>query len=251
MAGRKVKSKDIKKQRWASIVAAILAVGMLLSLMGAFIGSLIGGAIDQPQAVPAQQEQSQDPEEILERYQAEVDRLEAYLEEYEPSAAVLLELAQAYQYLISVRQVLSGEPDLIEADQMRLAGVYERLIELDPDSPYYRLELVYLYGMLEKQDLLDQEVVFLEQYFSEIVENETAEALDHYYYAVLLGEFMGEPDAAKEQIQAVLEQEDDESILYQEALGYLEYLEASAVAEEDEEDEEMAEEDEAEETLSD
>ncbi|MDZ4132763.1 MAG: hypothetical protein U1E11_06460, partial [Dethiobacteria bacterium] len=88
MARNKVRAKDITKQRWACIVAAILALGMLISLVGVYIGQSVGGS---RASLPEQQVEPQ-PEDYLAHYENEVERLETYLDEHEASEAILLEL---------------------------------------------------------------------------------------------------------------------------------------------------------------
>ncbi len=227
-----MKAKDLKKQRWAAVVAAVLAVGMILSLLGAFIGSLFGAAGDpapQPQLQPEEVVQ-QEPEDFLLRYETEIERLEAYIEEYEATPAVLLELAENYHYLIAVRQMFFDDPAADLDDQRKLASIYEELIELEPENPYYRLELVYLYSQLEEQELVAAEVEYLYFYFAEAVEEGTADSLDRYYFAVLLGEFLGEREAAEEQLLIILEEEGEDEPVFQEAQAYLQYLENSDIA---------------------
>ncbi len=257
MAQRKVRAKDIKKQRWAGIVAAFLAIGMLVSLAGVFIGQTVR---DRETILPGQQAEPE-PEDYLAYYQGEVDRLESYLEEHQAGEAVILELIENYRYLSYIQQVFFDNQDILEVYKARQVSLINILIELEPENLQYRLELINLY--LEKgdnQELIDEEVVFLMELLREkpdplfhlsligllasageeelvreeatwlylYLEERVAEGLadneELFYYAVLIGEYTENPDAAEEILNAILEQEDEDSIIYQDALDYLNYL---------------------------
>ena len=45
---KKERPRNLKNQRWAGIVAAILALGMVVSLVGAYIGQAVGGGAPLP-----------------------------------------------------------------------------------------------------------------------------------------------------------------------------------------------------------
>lgn len=257
MAQRKIRAKDLKKQRWAGIVAAILAFGMLVSLAGVYIGQAVR---DRGAVVPEQQGEPE-PEDYLAYYQGEVDRLESYLEEHQAGEAVILELIENYRYLSFVQQVFFDNLEILEEYNARQVSLMNTLIELEPEKPLYRLELINLY--LEKgnaQGLIDEEVAFLIELLREkpdplfhlsligllasngdeelvrdevewlylYLEERVAEGLadneELFYYAVLIGEYTDDAAAAEEILSTILEQEDEGSIVYQDTLDYLNYL---------------------------
>ena len=257
MAQRKIRAKDLKKQRWAGIVAAILAFGMLISLAGVYIGQAVR---DRGAVVPEQQGEPE-PEDYLAYYQGEVDRLESYLEEHQAGEAVILELIENYRYLSFVQQVFFDNQEILGEYNARQVSLINTLIELEPEKPQYRLELINLY--LEKgnaQALIDAEVAFLIELLREkpdplfhlsligllastgaeelvreevewlylYLEERAAKGLadneELLYFAVLIGEYKDDVFAAEEILITVLEQEDEGSIVYQDTLDYLNYL---------------------------
>jgi len=257
LAKRKVRAKDLKKQRWAVIVAAVLAFGMIVSLVGVYLSQANWGG----QSVLPDQHSDPQPEDYLAYYQGEVDRLEAYLEEHQAGEAVLLELIENYRYLSIVRQVFFDDQEALEEYGVRMVSLYRTLVELEPENLQYRLEVVNLYlGKPESRELLNKEIAVLQELLREKPEplvhlsligilsaageeelrNEEALWLYEHLgekvaegmaaneellsYAVLLGEYFDSPDAAEEILNDILEQEDEESNIYREALNYLNYL---------------------------
>lgn len=257
MARKKVRTKDLKKQRWAGIVAAVLALGMIVSLVGVYLGQ---AAMGGRSTLPEQHTEPQ-PEDYLVYYQGQVDRLEEYLEENEAGEPILLELAENYRYLSFIQQVFFDNQEVVEEYDLRMISIYKSLVDLEPANLQYRLELVNLY--LEKEEnreLIDEEILFLQEqlreapdpvvhlslvgllssageeelmqdeaawlytYLEDRVTGGVADNEERFYYAVLLGEYLDNPEAAKIILDNILEQEDEESNIYQEALSYRDYL---------------------------
>lgn len=253
---KKERPKNLKNQRWAGIVAAILALGMVVSLVGAYIGQAVGGGAPLPD-----QQAEPEPEDYLNYYEGEVERLESYLEDNEPTEAVLLELAENYRYLSVVQQVFFDDQEAIEDYEERMVSLFQSLVELETDNPDYRLELINLYleqGVNEeliteqveiarellrdnpepmqhlslvqllstagKNELLEEEAAWLENYMAPRVASGEADNEERFYYAILLGEYRGETDTAKDILEEVLEEESEDSTIYQNALTYLEYF---------------------------
>ncbi len=266
MAKSKPRARDLKKQRWAAIIAGILALAMLLSLVGVYISQALMG---KQQVARPEQQTEQQPEDYLAYYQQQVDSLELYLEENEPTEAVLLELADNYRYLVYIRQMFFDDQEELDAAEGKLTAVYRSLIELEPDNPQYRLELINfqlgkdqddlaaeqitillgqlhaqpdplyhlsLVGMLNsiketKPDLgalAAAEIQWLQIYFEEMQESGPLSGQDRFYYAVLLGEYLDQREAADELLALILEQEEEDSKVYQDALSYRDYLQPAA-----------------------
>lgn len=257
MAQKKVRAKDLKKQRWAGIVAAILALGMLVSLVGAYIGQAIGGG-----GTPFPEQQVEpEPEDYLTYYEGEVERLEAYVEEHGASEAVLLELAENYRYLTIVQQIFFDDQEAIEQYQDKLISTFADLVDLLPANPQYRLELAYLYqeGQKDKQliideifalqdllrdnpdpmyhlsmiqlldsigedDIKEEEIMLLQETLEDRIAGGLADNEERFYYAVLLGEYLDDTAEARGILEAILQQESEESMIYQNALAYLDYF---------------------------
>ncbi len=261
LARKKTRPRDLKNQRWAGIVAAILALGMVVSLVGAYIGQAVGGGV-----TPLTEQQAEpEPEDYLDYYESEVERLEEQIQEGEVSEALLLELAENYRYLTIVQQVFFNDQEAIEDYEEKLVSVFSSLVELDPLNPTYRLELINLYieqGGKEaligaeieaaqellredpdpglhlslvqllrvsgKVELMEEEAEWLEEYLEAKVDSGMPDNEERFYYAVLLGEYRGETAAARDILEEILEQESEESSIYQNALAYLEYFNADS-----------------------
>ena len=262
MAKSKPRAKDLKKQRWASIVAGILALAMVVSLIGVYISQALMG--NQPAVLPEQQTEQQ-PEDYLAYYQQQIDSLELYLEDNEPTEAVLLELADNYRYLVYIQQMFFDDQEELDEAEGKLTAIYLSLIELEPENPQYRLELInlqlgddqdelaaeqiaVLLGRLHEQpdplyhlsligmlnsiketkpdlgELAAEEIQWLQVYFEEMQEAGSLSGQNRFYYAVLLGEYLGQQEAAEELLALILEQEEADSKVYQDALSYRDYL---------------------------
>ncbi len=265
MAKSKPRARDLKKQRWAGIIAAILALAMVVSLVGVYLSQALLG--NQQPALPGQQAELQ-PEDYLAHYQQQVDSLELYLEDNEPTEAVLLELADNYRYLVYIRQMFFDDQDALDKAQDRLAAVYLSLVDLEPDNPQYRLELINFYLGIDQEDIATEQIAvllgqlhekpdplyhlslvgmlssiketkpdlgelaakeinWLQAYFTEMQEAGSLSGQDRFYYAVLLGEYLKEREAAEELLSLILEQEEEDSKVYQDAFGYRDYLRAA------------------------
>ncbi len=259
MPRKKVRVKDLKKQRWAAIVAAILALGMLLSLVGVYIGQAIGGSGTE---VPETQTEPQ-PEDYLAYYSAEVERLEEFLADNDPTEPLLLELAENYRYLVFIQQVFFDEPQAVDENRERLADIFVDLVQLNPDNYEYRYELVSLYLEMNKDDAvvnaqidqlreklyenpepmvhlalinllstterdaqIEEELEWLRGYLEPLYETGEANSEELFYYSVLIGEYYNEREEAKQLLVGIMAAEPEESRVYQDAAAYLNYLDA-------------------------
>lgn len=266
LAKKRVRVKDLKKQRWAGIVAAVLAFLMVASVVGAYIGQTLGGGggmFNDGQADPL-------PEDYLNYFQGEVDRLENQLEQDGPSEAVLRELAESYQYLGMVYQMYFDDHEAAEKTRQRVLTIQEELVDLEPGVPLYRLELVSMYmeqqvddeklneeisalqdilrdapdpmvhvsliGRLEmkgRDDLVEEEVAWLHGYLKESIEKDEASSGDIYNLAVLKGEFLGDREEAESMLEELMAEESEDSDIYMQAQNYLSHLRSEDEFEED------------------
>lgn len=275
MTRKRRTAKDIKNQRWATIVAAILALGMFASIAGIYLGQT--PREDGPPPGMGSGEQSSEPgfEEYLAYYEGEAARLEEYLAENPPTEAVLMQLADNYRALAFFQgsPAYSNGEKLAETNQ-RLIEIQQELVLLDEDNPAYRLELIRAYlevggddyahiadreiaalqeelhsqpdpllglALLEilksagRDDLYNEELIFVGEHLEQLATGPAPASEDLLYFAILQGEHRGDRDAALELASEVMEKEGEGSWLYQEAASYLAYL--GAGAEEDTEDE--------------
>jgi len=257
--------KDLKRQRWAAIVAAILAFGMLASVVGGYLGHALGGdgAVMNQQADP-------EPEDYLAHYKGEVERLEEHIDEHGPSPSVLQELAENYRYLSLIQQMYFDDMEAVEEYQERLLSIYKTLVELEPDNPMFRLELISQYkeqgreeaeiaeeisalqDMLRedpdpmvhlslitlldtegREDLFQEEVEWLFGHLESRVMEGAADNEERLYYTFLLGEYLDDQTTAKSMLDGILEDESEDSWIYREAQSYLNYLQSEEDVEED------------------
>ncbi len=265
MAKKTERPRDLKRQRWAAVVAAVLAFGMLASVVGGYLGHALGGdgAVMNQQADP-------EPEDYLAHYKGEVERLEEHIDEHDPSPAVLQELAENYRYLSLIKQMYFDDMEVVEEYEERLLSIYQTLVEIEPDNPQFRLELVNHYkeqgieeaeiteeisdlqDMLredpdpmvhlslitlldteDREELYQEEVEWLFGYLESKVVEGTADNEEHLYYTFLLGEYLGDQATAKSVLEEILEDEPEDSWIYAEAHNYLNYLQSEEDVEED------------------
>lgn len=259
MARNKVRAKDIKKQRWAGIVAAVLALGMLVSLVGVYIGQSVGGS---RASLPEQQVEPQ-PEDYLAHYENEVERLEVYLDEHEASEAVLLELVENYRYLTYIQQIFFDDQESLVGYKERLVALYNTLIEMAPDKAQYRLDLLNLYieqgadqGLISEQiaplqemlreepdpmanltlisllssigevEPAQEEALWLFTYLEDRVASGLADNEERFYFAVLLGEYLDDRAQALTILDEIITVEDEESAVYLQAFNYRNYIQS-------------------------
>ncbi|MDY6827271.1 MAG: hypothetical protein SVV67_08910 [Bacillota bacterium] len=263
MAKNRVRAKDIKKQRWAGIIAAVLALAMIVSLVGVYLAQR---GEKSEEAVPEQQAEVQ-PEDYIEYYQGEIERLEQYLEEHEPTEAVLFELSENYRYLVFIQEVFFDDEEKLQEYRGRLISVYDQLIEMNPDNVIYRIELAYLLfdrgdeeqveqeietirqalrenadarshlaliGLLSsmnREQLMKEEVAWLQGYMEDEIAADRADNESQFYYAVLKGEYLDQKSEAEAILQNILDEESEDSSLYVEVANYLEHLNGSSDAE--------------------
>ena len=254
----KVTRKSIRRQRWAAVIAFVLALGMLASSVFIYFDSVAGR-----NATP---DQDWSLEDYLDYYQNNVEQMEAYIEEHGPTTAVLESLLEGYNYLIMFQQ-LSEEPEDTSTLQNKMVGVYEDLIELAPSELRYRVELLHAYksidadqemileqavilgdllrespkstvhlqlinflASIDQEQLLEEEISWFSTYLEQRIEDETADNVDRYCLAILAAEYLEDTETAYAQIDLILETEEEGSSLYNEAKQYLDKLAAQEEA---------------------
>lgn len=250
----KASRKSIRKQRWAAVVAGVIAVGMLVSSVFVYFDNMAGSGR------AAGPDQNMSLEDYLAYYKSSAEQLEAFIEEHGPTKAVLESLLESYNYLLMFQQ-LSGESGDIPVLQEKMIGVYQLLIELAPDELRYRLDLLYAYksidadeetilaqaellgellrenpasylhlqlinflASVEGEELLQEEIAWFSAYLEQRIEDETADNIDRYCMAVLAAEYLEDIETAYAQLARVMETEEEGSSLYNQAKQYQERL---------------------------
>lgn len=258
MARRKKKDR---RQRIAAIIAAVLAVAMALSAIAAYAGHLFNR--DDPGAEMADPEQQFDAQAIRDHSKQEIERLENYIENYGSKSGVLGELCEHYQLLIQIEN-MEEKPDeeLVQKYEASLKQHSRDRVELEPDNPEFRLQLLHVYegageskkvigkeigelreilrdspnpgislaliGFMKNSEqsgeIIDQEIARLQKHLEELAADDRITGIDRYYYALLLGEHLEKAPAALKQLDLILETEPPEGELYSAAEQYRESL---------------------------
>lgn len=260
MANKKRKNKRMdRRQRWAAIIALVLAVAMALSAIGAYAGHLLSrgdaGTVDPGQQV--------DPEAMREYCLERIASDEKYIEEHGPKVGVLSELCECYRLLLQMERSAEEADEAAVAEYESGLKRYSRdLVELEPDKPQYRLDLLKLYRETGEDDdtiageikalrkvlrkkadpgtslelirfmksseqpekIINDEIARLKDHFKGLTAEEKMTGIDRYYYAVLLGDHLEKRAAALEQLDLILETESPEGELYKAAEYYREVL---------------------------
>lgn len=248
------RKKGIRKQRWAAIIAGVVAAAFILSIPLTYgLHYLMGDNTEPGQELTA--------DDYLAHFQREVDNLENAIQELGPGKEMLEQLAENYNNLIMIRQIFFDDPDKVEADRYKLAAVYEELVELEPGEPHYRMELAQLYSTLDEtddraleeaavlsgllrdepdvhlalslvsfydskglDDLMQEEAIWLKGYLEEELSAEDASYHYRYQYAVLMGDFLHDKDEALAQLELILEEIDEENELYDRVVDFMDEL---------------------------
>ncbi len=259
----KGKRKSIRKQRWASIVAAIIAGGMLLSAVimggGSIFSGPPGGNTNPGPDLKAYRD-------ALER---EVENRETYIKQYGPTAAILKSLVEKYHELIYAQELVAvvepsdGDAERLLGYREKLILVFRSLIELEPEEaahrigfldvyraveedealvlaeilsvrellhrkpdPRYNLFIISLLHSMEQEELVQEEAAWLREYMEPKLAAGELENPDRYYYAWLMGEYVGDTETALEQLAVILAGEPESGELYQAAKNYQARLQA-------------------------
>lgn len=259
MAQKKETKRNIKKNRVAAIVAAILALGMILSTATFVGGPMLLEIFAKDRSNPPGSEW--DLEAYREQFIADIENLEDYVAEFGPSVAVLENLAENYANLIMIEQTFYDEPDTVKGYQQKLLGAYRDLIDLEPEEPFYRLRLlaayleaeedeavvreeveiltgmlhdnpdpvysmqfIYLLQELQYEAEAREETTWLKEYLNARLSGDDTDNTERLYYAYLLAEYDADKEGALEQLGIILDEEEAESDLYKQAELYRDQL---------------------------
>jgi hypothetical protein len=265
LAAKKVTVKNLKKQRWAVIVAAVLALGMIVSLVGSFIIQAVGGGDPLLPEQQINQQAEPQPEDYLDYYRSEVERLDEYLAGNEPTEAILLEQINNYRYLGFIQQMFFEDEEAFESSQESISSLLDTLVEIAPGNAEYRYELignyidtgadeeaikteiVVLLDLLHEEfnprvhlalvnllasngyeEMVVAEVEWLENLLNAKYESGEADNEESFYYALLIGEYLEKRDDAMKILKEILQDEPEDSMIYQDAASYLDYLETDS-----------------------
>lgn len=255
---KKVKRKDLRKQRWASIIAAVLALAMAFSAIAAYASHLLNRGNDET----VSPEQQYDPDAVRSYCLDEIERLQKYIDDYGPAAPVLGELVQNYALLIQIEETEKASEEKLQGYRDNLKKYSRDLVELEPDKPEHRLQLLYVYKEIDEdeaviageiatlsellhenpdpsstlmligfmksskqqEETMDDEIAWLQDHLEQLEESGKLDSENRYYYAYLLGEYLEDTQAAEEQLALIMEKESEESAIYSAAKNYLEKL---------------------------
>lgn len=247
--------RGIRKQRWAVIVAAVVAAGMLLSSVIYYIGYML------PRDNLGAETGNFDPEAYRSHYRHEVETLEKYVDDHGATAKLLNDLASAYSMLISIQETFFDEPETLAQYRAAQVEACRALMEMEPEKAQYRIQYLYaahkagedesllreeaaataallrekpepvfhfylidLLESMEEEEMLQEEIAWLEQYFADQAAADDLDNEGRYFYALLLAEHLEKKEAALEQLDLILEAEPEDSTLSQEAARYRDSL---------------------------
>ncbi|HOP69252.1 MAG TPA: hypothetical protein PLS32_05695 [Bacillota bacterium] len=222
------KRGNIRGSRWATIIIVIVVIAMAGSTLPFFLGNFISGARKSGDLTPDAFKQS--IQEVKEQLEQQAKQLEDYIDEYGPTEATLANLAGIYYQLINYQDIL--DPEKTPPYQEKLLQTYQDLVELAPDNLEYRFNMVLAYQGVEKEEEARAEAEALMEVLEPRLE-ENPDNRERYYYAVLLGEFEDDPEAALEILNVILETEHEGSGVYNSAGRYKDELEARLKEQED------------------
>ena len=189
---------------WATLVAIVLVVAMILPLYN--IVNILGGQ----GAENVHGQADPDSEDTVERSRKWIASLEKYLEENEPGAYLLRELASAY---------VTGSLYLDRAEESqkyleKAASALEQAIEMEPREPENYLQLYDVYSMMNLDEKAAEKAVQGKGLLRERLAEDPDDNLDRYYLSKLLDEYHRNPVAAREQLEIILASEPEGSDLY-------------------------------------
>jgi len=124
-----------------------------------------------------------------------------------------------------INLLLGDDQDELATEQ--IAFLLGRLRE-QPD-PLYHLSLIGMLNSVKETkpdlgELAAEEIQWLNVYFEEMQEAGSLSGQNRFYYTVLLGEYLDQREAAEKLLALILEQEEADSKVYQDALSYRDYL---------------------------
>lgn len=263
--GAKTRRTSFRQRRAAIIIASLLALGMVLSVVLIYADYMFSDRPARPGDDLDQFRKHYEQErEYYEQQVANLK--EALDITDNPSPALLRDIAAYYRDLVEIQlflQHFEDETDLLEGYRDELVKTYRDLLEMEPHdiglrkeflNIYYNLvddpaaaleialslrdmlrenpqtldyvEMILIMNHLEKDEFVDEESAWLREYFEDMLSAGEMENLDRYYYAFLLGNILDEPDLAREQLILILDTEEEESALYNQAKSYLEFMDA-------------------------
>lgn len=258
-------NRSFRQRRTAAIVAAVLALGMIISIPFIYADYIFGERQGQP---------GNDIESLVEHYRQQRDyckqQIESLSEALEitdpPNPAILRDIAVNYRGLIDAQTFLDRfdeKTDLVEDYRQELVQVYQKVIELEPleqnsylglleqyielgddsEAPletalilrdllrqdaniYNHLMMLSFLELLELDELFEEETLWLRSSLEDKLHAGELSNESRYYYAVLLDLFEGEPELAREHLLFILDNEDEGSLLYTWADEHLNYIDS-------------------------
>ncbi|GEM_PF-3287941 len=204
--------KRTGKKPWVGIVALVLALAMIVSLF--FTGLMgLGG-------IPGADEQNGEQITTVDELYREAENLENHIEEYGPNPTILRRLASVYFELdfYAAMEDPDVPEDEEEEDYMQKAGrAAEEALEMDPDNPENYVLIYEIYRGMGKEDQAAEKAEEAEELLRELLEEDPADNLNRFYYSIILELHREDIEAAKEQMEKILETEPEGSPLYEEA----------------------------------
>ncbi len=206
--------KGTGKKPWVGIVALVLALAMILSLF--FTGLMgVGG-------IPGADEQNGEEITTVDELYRQAENLESHIEEYEANPTILRRLASTYfelEFYAAMEEPNEHEDeDEEEEDYMeKAARAAEEALEMEPDNPETYVLIYEIYREMGKEEQAAEKAEEAEELLRELLDEDPADNLNRFYYSIILELHHGDIEAAKEQMEKILETEPEGSPLHEEA----------------------------------
>ncbi len=154
-----------------------------------------------------------DPDAYMEEIRARINYLESFLEENEPTTAVLKELSSSYMNLL----YFADEEEDGEFYSKRALELMEEAVEIDPENAENYLTLYDLYNYSGEYEKAVETASKGERIVLDMLAEDPGDNISRFKYSRFLTRYRYDFDAAVEQLTMIMESEEEDSHLYNDA----------------------------------
>lgn len=173
------------------------------------------------------------PQYNLDAYLKELEKqavtLKQHVDQFGESALFLRELGNVYHAIAytKIREQDPGFEDEIYADLERAVEIFEKLVVLEPDEPENYLLLFEMYHKMGLEEHAVEIAETADEVLASLMEEQPENNRNRYFYSYLLQHYHQDLEAARDQLELILESEPGSSELFRVATqqkGYLDLL---------------------------
>lgn len=194
-----------KRKPWIVALIVIIAAIMVLPLYDVI--NVVGQMREQQDAP------SFDPKDYMNEIKGRVYNLEGFLEDNEPTPAILKELSSLYMNL----SYFTDEEAEREENMERALELMEEAVEINPDDAESYLTLYDLYNQLGDFERAMEAASTGEYLVLQRLEEAPEDNENRLNYSRFLSRYRYDYDEAIEQLTVILDTEPDDSHIYQKA----------------------------------